>query len=52
MKQTSNVQRSTLNTQLGNYSELDVGRWMLATTEPVQDVGAGLSVEPFASPKK
>ena len=52
MKQTSNAQpasaildglrrgeRSTLNTQLGNYPELDVGR-------------STLSVERFPSPKK
>jgi hypothetical protein len=52
MKQTSNVQRSTLNTQLGNYSELDVGLWTLATAEPVQAGGGGLSVERFPSPKK
>ena len=52
MKQTSNLQRSTLNTHLRNYSELVVGRWTLATAEPVQDGGGGLSVERFLSPKK
>jgi hypothetical protein len=47
MKQTLNAQRSTPNAQLGKGPESHVGRWTLATAEPVQDGGDGLGVGRF-----
>jgi hypothetical protein len=51
MKQTVNVQRSTLNTQLGNYPELDVGRSPRRSPSTAK-AGWTLSVEHVPSPKK
>jgi len=47
LKQTLNVQRSTLNAQREEDSDLDVVYWTLAAAEPVQDGGGGLGVGRF-----
>ena len=54
LKQTLNVQRSTLNAQREEDSDLDVVYWTLAAAEPVQDGGGGLGVgrSPRRSPSK
>jgi hypothetical protein len=47
MKQTLNAKRSTPNAEFRRDSGFDIECWTLATAEPVQDGGGGLSVGRF-----